>query len=525
MVNLLLMTSARDLFQKTQREYHRLRKEQGHVAALSFARALTDPPNCTDLYAPIRAAALVDCGSVTRDLEALQEGEREWRRLRQVKDAPTNQYNHANAVSSLFAESAHQQGLFVAWMAQREQLRESRLEYLQLAENEASPREAARAYVNLGNSYEATGRHLEALDLYDRALVRSPGFAMALGNRGYALMSYSGYYGAHRPTILARAHMDLKAACDAPDELVDESGPEALRRLREALSRWNEAPPPPRHAAPRRADPYQAWCQDHNLLLHVSPSCLGDEAGLDPLFFKTVRLSVTAFEATPVPEVFFAFNTMKNEYAAARWLAWTSTTKNQLSADLANWSQVTRYLDTLDYARYDLFSGLARQAFNAATNLLDKIGAFLVLYFGLSAEPRQIYFGSWYMDGKTIFASAQKSLEHRPYNFGLWALTDLSFDVHKRGRYSVESSLRNTATHRFLGLHEYGSPEATLLSEHRPWHDFKMLLLGQLRLARYALTYLVAAIDSSERAKREDDESGKPRPTLSTVEYKPLPQP
>jgi len=53
---------------------------------------------------------------------------------------------------------------------------------------------------NLGNVMLALGRPVEAIEYWDRALQRLPGFSMALGNRGYGLSYYAASVHGKGPT-------------------------------------------------------------------------------------------------------------------------------------------------------------------------------------------------------------------------------------------------------------------------------------------------------------------------------------
>lgn len=56
---------------------------------------------------------------------------------------------------------------------------------------ELEQRERAQIYTNLGNILNHTGRFIEAIEYWDRALIAVPKFAMACGNRGVGLGHYA----------------------------------------------------------------------------------------------------------------------------------------------------------------------------------------------------------------------------------------------------------------------------------------------------------------------------------------------
>ncbi|MHB1502156.1 MAG: LA2681 family HEPN domain-containing protein, partial [Candidatus Dormibacteria bacterium] len=174
----------------------------------------------------------------------------------------------------------------------------------------------------------------------------------------------------------------------------------------------------------------------------------------------------------------------------------------------------TKYADTLDYARYDLSSGLARLAFKAGNDLLDKIGTLLGLLLRL--DPR-LYFRAWWkansgQKGNRLHPNLLAVLDGgQVYNSGLWALCDLTADLEEGGRYALLEALRHATTHRLVVLHEMLIPTTSSLSDrlvHIDEAQFDSHLVEQLGLARKAMIYLVQAVDRRE-SELEPGEKGR----------------
>jgi tetratricopeptide (TPR) repeat protein len=69
-------------------------------------------------------------------------------------------------------------------------------------------------FTNLANQLNSTGRFVEALEYWERALEINPHFGMALGNRGFGLEAYAQalYDRGHQGVFLCRAHETIDAA-------------------------------------------------------------------------------------------------------------------------------------------------------------------------------------------------------------------------------------------------------------------------------------------------------------------------
>jgi hypothetical protein len=473
-------------------------------AALAFVRRLKDPAKSPGYFDEIRAAAFTDAGNDLKRKDLLTKGETLWRGLRSAKPHPARAYNHANAMQGLWdLASRPPRGLLQGWRDSQVWLRQARAAFLEVARDKnAAPELAAQCAVNLGNTYDSIGRGIEAVRTYDLALARKPEFAMARGNRGIALLHFSRSAGTHKSTVQAEAYWDLKAALDQEVSVRRYGSASALRSFRTYYTRFKSAPSRELRALPRLSDPYAGWIQRSDLFLHPSPRCVNDQTETwDPIFFRGIARPI-AKVAQPVPDEVGAFDVLKNEFVTARWLAWVATSETTLSAMLRTAGSRTGYFDSLDYARYDLASGMARQAFQAGNNLLDKIASFICLYLEIR-RPRPYFRGWWRKDPNSksdfsIHPLVEAELGAKPFNSGFWALTDLTADFEDGGSYWELQKLRHAATHRLLSLHESGSPPTAQLLVHANWAGFRSSLLEQLRVARAALIYLVQAVDARE---------------------------
>ncbi|MBE9639779.1 hypothetical protein IQ782_23260 [Salipiger pacificus] len=120
-----------------------------------------------------------------------------------------------------------------AW---RQPHRERQILYLRQARraasfDELSPPRRAQVLTNLANQLSALGRPIEALRIYDSALLINPRFAMAIANRGLARLSFARmvHDTGHRAVLASYACRDLERVVD-PD-LEWESAPRNIIAL------------------------------------------------------------------------------------------------------------------------------------------------------------------------------------------------------------------------------------------------------------------------------------------------------
>ena len=492
--------------------------------AIAFAESCEGPKQVTD---QLRALAYTHAGSMLQDRQRLESATELWRSA----GAETHNhiaYNLANAELDLWHLLVRERGYVPALQDDRAHLRDAR-ELLRRAGHDDTlpPHVRIQALTNLGNSYDSEGRDIDAIAAYDEVLTLDPTFGMALGNKGTALLYVAPYAGKHHPTVTAEAVHALDAALADAARIIEFGGTKALEHFRERRERINVGPDFAAHHRehPKWADPYLRWCAAHGLFLHVSLACLSeDREALDPLFFRSVTVGLGDAEQRRAHDLIDAFNALKQDFIAARYLLWLADgADSPIRAHAAETSARTGYLDTLRYARWGTRTGLAIQAFAAASNLLDKVASAVHLYYRTSRKSRTVYFRYlWHprpqrnqpdvMDPELVDAAPTR---------GLRALCDLSCDLETDTQLNALVDRRHTATHRFLTVHRLpgtaDEPAGDWL-EHVDWGDLVTGAVTLLAAARSALIYLARMIDIEERRaarRREEQATGSGKAILA----------
>lgn len=361
--------------------------------AIAFAEDCEGPQLITD---QLRAIAYTHGGAMTGDRARLEEAVALWRRAGGERDSHMG-YNLANAELDLWQLLARERGYVAALQDDREHLRSARELFRWAGGDESVPADTrVQALTNLGNSYDGEGRDIEAIAAYDEALGLNPGFGMALGNKGTALGYVAPFAGKHRPTVLAEAVTALDAAVLDQAGITEFGGAGALESFRERRAAIMVRPGfvHERREQPDWADPHLRWCAEHGLFLHVSLACLSEDyEELDALYFSGIVVGFDDAEQRRANDLLDAFNALKQDYIAARYLAWLADGEGSLIREhAAGIGARGGYLDTLRGARWGPRTGLATQAFAAASNLLDKVAGAVHIYYRTARKSQGMYF-------------------------------------------------------------------------------------------------------------------------------------
>lgn len=488
----------------------------------------------------LRAWTAVEVGGERDDLELLTKARKMWAELSEaLPDTPQFLYNEGSTAECAFRAVMRKEGHAAALESERENLNFAREAYLAVGEDErASEGLRLQALTNLANSFDTLGRDLEAIEAYDKALAIDSGFGMALGNKGMTLAQVSHLSDGHSTAVLSQAVVALDAALADREGVIANGGTSAydtFARVRGGIRvsdgdtgehEHHEGHVFGAHSEPWK-DPYLEWCRREGLFLHVSLGCLGeDDKQLDPLFFHRLIDKIGRDgESDRIAILQDAFNAIKQDFIAARYSAWlVSSQQSPILAQATEVSARTRFLDSLNYARWGTRVGMATQAFGVAANLLDKIACFAHLYLG-TGRVKNVYFSSfWHPRGqrkaKRMEEAFRSELERGDrFNRGLLALCDLSCDLERKTRLARLIERRHSVTHRFLVVHEWDPVEAPSgeFLDRVSWGELIEGLTWQLRTARSALIYLARSVEIREgRIGEVAEGEGKVIPTLPT---------
>jgi hypothetical protein len=246
-----------------------------------------------------------------------------------------------------------------------------------------------------------------------------------------------------------------------------------------------------------------------------------DELTLDPLFFSS--LSGRFGEGERPEDLTDAVNAIKQEYVTVRYVTWLALDRDSTVAAQADAIKArVRFMDSLQYGRWGVRTGIAIQAFVSATNLLDKLAVVAHAYFHTGRAPRKVFFRGFWLEKRKQEERMEPQFEaaFSPFwNPGLAALCDLANDLEDDTPLSRLVAMRHAATHRLLVAHEVEPPESTEWLTRVDYSDIAQRSLEQLRLCRGGIIYLLRAIDAHEDHLADTREG--PVIPLATVDVDP----
>ena len=359
--------------------------------------------------------------------------------------------------------------------------------------------------MNYGNCLDILGRGVEALDAYDAAITIDEHFSMAIGNKAKALRFFADISGKYRGATYLVAYQAIKSIIDSQD-LIAIGGLGARKSFEDELQKIASVFTDKRDLEKRLVhskysttnltafeEYYLAFCAKEELFLnfHLHDSQC-ESAITDPIF---ISLITPIEDIDTFDQLAKNINQIKEDYAIARLLLVQSQFKRE---DFDNISRRTTFVNTLDYAQFNLYSGLLKSAFKEAYNILDKIAVFINDYYNLGLRTDGIYFTKfWQTAGKM----RDKILESK--NISLYALYDISQDF-KSGYYERLKAIRDASTHRKLVIFDSMLTDSDKRDEKDSiGHD---TMLGEtvklLRLTKSAIIYLINFVSIEENRKR-----------------------
>jgi len=369
--------------------------------------------------------------------------------------------------------------------------------------------------VNYGNCLAQVGRSVEAIDIYDLALLDVPDHAMALGNLGLELLHYANV--ARDPSLLVNASDLLREALTGAN--LEETGlanarPTFERTLGKVEERLTALGTMHTHTSnqksPRRDSAYlrgyRAFCLQHHLFLNL---CLRNRPCARPAG-DTISLSLTTDleDDTTFNRLSRVINEIKERYAVSRLLLFEACDP---PVAIQHIDELTQYTDNLDYAVYGIRVGKLKLAFEGAYNVLDKIAFFVNDYVALGVREEGVSFSRIWREGKGTSIRPTLLNLNNWYVFGLY---DVSRDLAAGNYLNYLSKLRHISTHRYLVPHVETlawRTEADAKEYHIGYHELLEKTIELMQLVRSSITYLIAFIDAEERRKRQNL-SGQPIP-------------
>lgn len=379
-----------------------------------------------------------------------------------------------------------------------------------------------RIYTNLGNSYSRSGRVVEAIEYWNKA-IEEASFPMAFGSRGIGKFRYAtGLHDpGHKEIFFNSSDEDLKKAIESG--MLSPGQREAFKQHRKIIEPYCSEKDVLNNednfslGDTEQEKQYRRWCLVHRLFLNpLNDLTIKTIAAQDVLHLPNMIQNIN--EGFPYPGF---YNQLKQEYVSARYLFFEGLSRDD--THLSDKHVLT--INTLDYPVYSYSAEQMKAGLRLAYSIFDKIAVFLNEYFDFGHSKAKINFRKiWYQDLnyknglKDIFTNSMNS------NWFLKALYWLRKDFYG-GPLDIDQTddlivrelkdIRNHLEHKYLKVHQF-SPrenenEEQLMSiyDNQLKHsisidDLKNYGQKMLKTARAALIYLSLSINICERKKAEE---------------------
>lgn len=431
-----------------------------YAEALSLTLKLCKMGKDNPLIITNSCAFLINIGTCTSDNKLIKRAIREIEEnleelLRVQESASYVYYNLANGYYSLF-KSKVQINPLTAYFSYTD-LNKARDLYLKALDHNPSDKKlASQIWTSLGNCFDSSGRVVDAIECYERALYLYPDHGMALGNKGIAYYYYAQLAGDHEVTFLHEAYCLLSKAFEEgvtyESKNYFESYLNSIKNLFSDSKFLDKQPNFPGYKIDSRSEIEKfliKFCIDNKLYLNLCNACqkcdaaIGDTIGIKSMIISSKKISV---KRNPFLRLTSYLNQIKEDYVTARFLLTLSKFKG-INLDFVD--KRVSIINTFDSSIYSVYIQMIKISFKSFYDILDKISIFINDYLKLGKDESKVNIRNiWYSDLKTkkIY---EKIKEIK--NFSLNALYDTSQEL-ENGRYEKLRHTRNALTHRFVNI-------------------------------------------------------------------------
>ena len=482
--------------------------------------------NCVDEAAVLMNAAgvVINAASIDSDVQALRSAETwmttivESRLLDGTRFESIAIYNLANSrISITDIESTHvsQQSegaqrvgaIAAARFRDRERLRLARRE-LDIAASLSEGRDRGMRLCNLANTFDHSGRWIEAYDAYARALLADPENGNAAGNAAVLIerVIAAGWDFEGHLCSLYDHYLTLAKTNRAGTIAV--AGEAAARRF-DAMALLGSHEP--FAFVGDEENTYQAWVARHRLALVASLEGLGSSTKKGRWDTIGLRSVTTSVDSHRPPTIFGVLNVLKADYLVARRLAFEADSLVDETGCLEQHdADPGAYTDTLDHAVYGEVSSKLVLAHRAALDVLDKTAVAVNEHLCVGDDPKKVSFRKFWFegDGTELRSSLMR---HAELATAILSMAELAIDMRRGGLYGHAQDVRNAGTHRFVVVHHgLAEVKTTETMQAMTMDEMRRTCHQSLTVARAAFLYMVAMLETFEANKARDRKAAVP---------------
>lgn len=295
-----------------------------------------------------------------------------------------------------------------------------------------------QTFVNMGNLLDLTGRNIEAIEYYDRALSINPEFGIALANKGLALKHYARLTGDNWINHYKHSYDLIKKGLD--NKVYKDAEGVFLKNIKEMenyvdFNNYENICNYEELKITSKSDLeefYKEFCIKYKLYLNLCNYCQKCNFALidDIVINKMIVPIEDSLEKDPFLKLSSYLNEIKQNYVTARFLLIQANFNNGFLDFIDKDVVIT---NTLNYVENNAYIQLLKFAFKNMYDILDKIAMFINEYLKMEKTERYIDFNSiWYENGDRKRKNIHnKILETN--NFNINALFNIYLDL-KNGK-------------------------------------------------------------------------------------------
>lgn len=502
-----------------QREYYK-----AHVECVERLQAIK---NKTSKHASVLkaklAGLLIDLGEEGQNEKAILEGiqtlEDNRKHVSKYIHEGSSEYNLGNAKSGLFKIRRTHQGFrfspeSISLLTEAKNHYWRAYKLFQSTDNDIIP----QLFVNLANALDTSGRVVEAIQYYDKALAQKTELPQANASRSEALMWLNNLSGSYSINLLWQAMQGFEKAAQASNvpNWFREQWIRKRNALQNELKLHGHTEENVQHdlketeSEAEKHSSFRKFCLKNNLCLSEHSlycNCVG--ASRDNL---TIPKSTSSIGGDFVPKMELRLNRLKSEFALARLLYFESDREKWKPYD-----QEISFTELYEDESVGLGPEMLRTGFRLCFGILDKIAHAICELFDLSEPEEPLAFERfWKPRGKSLSQKQQERWEkvNLIENFSLLALYSQATDLNSHsGEWGNFKEWRNALEHELLILTCGSSKPLDIFkainSSRRivtvDYSEFKDRTLHLLQLTRSAIFNFVFCVRTEAEKMLEGD--------------------
>jgi tetratricopeptide (TPR) repeat protein len=444
------------------------------------------------------SSVVINCGSRLDSESLLQAGKQIAEKA--LDGAPEDEslrfqilYNIANATSTIVdlglagGKNSETVPIRVAnRLDNRALLRTARSYYYEIATSDiADAGTRSRAFCDLANSLDHSGRWAEAFDYYLRALDVDPRNGNAAGNLAQLLMTRIELGIGQTGHIAAVYDKYVNLAKKLRAGTVEYAGASTAERW-DALE-LTESQGHLSHGLDGPPDAYRSWVARHRLALSPAVEGLGTD---DPHWDNAViEVLYGGLDDNINPPIIAHMNVLKADFIVSRRLAFEGVSDILSSGVEQVESDTGFYVDAEDFSLFGTQYAKLILAQRSTLDVLDKTAVVANEYFKIGDSPSGVSFRKFWHSNGVLRAGLAKAADR---TLPVLALAELAMDMEPGGMYASAQSLRNAGTHRIVHAALFDATGATKQSRSSlAVGGLVESAIGALQVTRSAYLYLI----------------------------------